>query len=503
MTKATFAIAIDWTDDNDFVDTGEVVTSRVLHNPGITVERGRDQIRSLSPPMAGACSFSLNNQSKDYSPANVSSPLYGNLLPGRAVKITADGSPFWRGNVDDLPQQPRIRGGAVAVPALGNIARLRGVNVSTILYTNITTDQAFGYLMAAAGLTVTTEYVALDTGQTTFTAWWCDDVNALTMLNRILDAEGPGAAVYEDASGVITFHSRYYRLLTTRGNTSQATFGNASTEPRHSPPFGYQPNLKGIVNAARMDVSQLTIGSYTLLFTYPGATLPIGPGQSVTLAIPHQSTPFDLPIWNIDSSDVTPSESTASTSVVTTATSSALTITNPNARTITYQGITMQAKPGTIASYGVANTIDTSASQGKYGKRTATPQAGNDLATLTSQKATIPFDPWPYLSLDAAQGLCDALVTLYQEPRATVTITVKNANSTRLAQQLARDISDRVTVQESQTGFSGTVYIERIKHVVTGGGLFHTTEFGCEETGPYGETARFETGSFETGRFGF
>jgi len=52
-------VGIDWNDDADYSDTGEDVSTRVLANPGIAIDRGRDQVRSLAPPMAGAATFDL------------------------------------------------------------------------------------------------------------------------------------------------------------------------------------------------------------------------------------------------------------------------------------------------------------------------------------------------------------------------------------------------------------------------------------------------------------
>ena len=106
MTSASWKVEIDWNNDGDWGDTGEDVTARVLNNPGIVVERGRDQIRALAPPMAGRCDFALNNASKDYSPEYASGPLYGNLLPGRAVRVRAtapSATGLWGGHLNPPP----------------------------------------------------------------------------------------------------------------------------------------------------------------------------------------------------------------------------------------------------------------------------------------------------------------------------------------------------------------------------------------------------------------
>lgn len=87
MTVASYRCEIDWNNDGDYLDTGEDVSARVRGREGIKYSRGRDQIRTLAPPMAGKLSLTLDNASRDYSPENAGGPLYGSLLPGRGVRV--------------------------------------------------------------------------------------------------------------------------------------------------------------------------------------------------------------------------------------------------------------------------------------------------------------------------------------------------------------------------------------------------------------------------------
>lgn len=80
-------IQIDW-DADGFTD-GDVVTGDVLERAGITMEYGRDQARSLSPMAAGRAALELNNRSRDYSPDNLASPLYGKLIQARPLRVRA------------------------------------------------------------------------------------------------------------------------------------------------------------------------------------------------------------------------------------------------------------------------------------------------------------------------------------------------------------------------------------------------------------------------------
>lgn len=490
MAAATWVAEVSWNNDSDFSDTGEDVTARVLNEPGIVMERGRDQLRALSPPMAGRAEFALNNASKDYSIEYASGPLYGNLLPGRPVRVRTtapSAATLWAGHLDDVQQEPFLRGGGrVRLPCLGKLARLKGTRVTTAFHLGdgLTTSAAIVEVLAAAGLTAS-DYTMLDTGKTVLAAWWCSDGDAFEMLRRLLDAEGPGAAIYEQADGKIAFHSRHYRLLTARSTTSQVTFGNGTTEPKHSPPFAYQPNLKDIANSAAVTVATLIDdGDFTspvVDITFDEEVfLPLGASLEVEFVL-------DEPIRDAVGGGRTEPAIVAHDAVldVTVGTRFVLTITaNPTA--ITLSGARLGGYPYSTERRVIRHAADTAASQAKYGVREASG-----------------FNPWPYLATATAQDLANAVATVYQEPNPTVTVTIANANSTRLTQQLTREVSDRVTVVESQTGLNAQMYIERIRHEVREGGRFHRTTFGCEKVGNHDDWFIFDVDNFDDESFGF
>jgi len=72
---------------------------------------------------------------------------------------------------------------------------------------------------------------ALDTGQSYMIATGAQaNVNAMDHLFTVQDSEY--GVLFFAGNGYATFHDRHHRLLTTECNTSQATFGNDSTERR-------------------------------------------------------------------------------------------------------------------------------------------------------------------------------------------------------------------------------------------------------------------------------
>ena len=84
MAQAKWLVCVDWNDDGDFSDTNEDVTSDVL---GLTLEQFRDLASDHIE--AARLELELKNDDHKYSPPNSSSPLSGNLSPGRKVWLRA------------------------------------------------------------------------------------------------------------------------------------------------------------------------------------------------------------------------------------------------------------------------------------------------------------------------------------------------------------------------------------------------------------------------------
>ena len=84
MVQAKWLVCVDWNDDGDFSDANEDVTSDVL---GLTLEHFRDLFSDHIE--AARLELELRNDGHKYSPPNTSSPLTGNLKPGRKVWVRA------------------------------------------------------------------------------------------------------------------------------------------------------------------------------------------------------------------------------------------------------------------------------------------------------------------------------------------------------------------------------------------------------------------------------
>jgi hypothetical protein len=485
MPFPTYQFAVDFGNNGTFVGTGEDVSARVLDTRGFTCERGRNQVKSLAQPQAGQAGInSLDNRSRDYSTENGSSPLAGNLLPGRRARATAVHSAvtynLFSGVVDDIEQHPEDK--TVSIPLLGTLSRLAGQKVTTALYRGITTDAALIVILDAVGWPALERVI--QTGQTTLLYWWLDDADAFDAVAQLVATEGPGATVYEDGAGNFIFENRHNRLLTTRSTTSQATFRDSGTAPWHTRPFTFSARLKEIVNTVVLPVNVRTEQALGPVWTLNG-TLNI-PALATVNIVAKAQEPFSgayTPVVNVDYT-VTDGSVTGVSLDRTSGASATIAITG-GASGATITGLQLRAYLLTKTEARVASTVDVSASVAKYGIKTY-----ND-------------EIWPEIGINTAQDFANAIALAYREPRAAATITVEGVDDTHRTQCLAREISDRITVVEAQTGLNADMMIEWIGHEVGMAGRSHVTQFGCEKAQSIGSYALWGSATWGSSTWAF
>jgi hypothetical protein len=88
MTVRGYTLAADWSGAGTYTGTLEDVTGYVLDEPTLYLEYGRE--RSSEPAPAGTLTFGLNNQGRQFSSENVSSPIADLVLPGTPIRLTFD-----------------------------------------------------------------------------------------------------------------------------------------------------------------------------------------------------------------------------------------------------------------------------------------------------------------------------------------------------------------------------------------------------------------------------
>lgn len=459
---ADYEFAVDWDADGAFTGTGEDVTDRVLERSSVTIRYGRDQARRLSPMAPGEMRIELNNVSRDYSPENSGSPLAGLVLPGREVRaqavLNATTYGLFRGNLDDYDVLPNRRDRSVPLTCVDGLARLRGVDVSTGLHGGLRTGEAIELLLDAVGWPADAR--DLDTGATTIPWWWLTDTDAYTALQELVDSEGPGALCAADADGNIVFRDRHHRLIRSASTTVQATWVDSGTEPVFSD-LSYDHGWRDIINSVTLPVAVRQLGSALSTVWSQDGQITLADGETVQL-VAQASSPFSGAVTPVSGTDIT---------VVSGTVTAGLSRTSGQVTTVS---LTASGGPAIVSAvqlraYALATvstvqiTAEDSTSISRYGRR-----------SLPSGRQPV------WAGVHDARAIADIILSQRAARLPTVTVTIVGGSDTQLAEQLGRDLSDRVHITDAETGLDADFFVEQIEHVIGAAGLFHTTRFGCE-----------------------
>jgi len=478
---ASYSVAVSWRGNNLFTDTGDLVDVR----PDVTVGYGRDQSRALAPIAMGAATFELNNLDRDYSPENTSSPLNGFILPARPVKITAvlDVTPFilFRGHFDDYTVHPAPNERRVSVTALDALAKLREAKGTTSLHPALRIGEAIGKVLDAIGWPAADR--DLDVGAST-TRWWSiDDAEAWQSILDLVSAEGPPSLVTVNPEGKIVFRDRHHRLLRTESVNSQATFRDTGTEPLFSAPLTYDQGWKDVFNDISISVDERDPEPDLADLWTSDLSYSINSGSTYTITI-KTSDPFHGAIPPVAGVDY---------------------ILRSGSASVTLSRTSGQSTTISILASG-ATVIDTLKLRGYPVTVSRTVQIDKNEPTSV---AAYGLKTWPdstkLACLEDARAVGDIVLSYRSERLPIVSFDVIGDRDSRLQQCLGRDLSDRVTIIDGETGLNRGFFIEQIQHRIPLGGMFHVTTFGCEAGPGPGDTPFIfddaNNGKFGTGKF--
>lgn len=482
MSTADYKVYVDWNNDGDYSDAGEDITSRVLgnRNAGVTFSYGRDHARAVEATRSGEASFDVNNESHDYSPDNGSSPLSGNLEPGRPVLIQATFNAvtytLFRGFLDGYELKPSEKDvSMVDFTAIDALGRIRESRLSTPLHQSLTSGQAINALLDSVGWPEDDRDI--DHGASVLRWWWEDDANGLDALNRILASEGPPAFAFIAPDGKFTFRDRHHRLTRTESKNIQATFRASGTEPLYSEPFEYSLGWRDLINQMVQDVEERE-PTATKVVWESDEPIALVTGESRVLQIKTNDPFFDAitPIAGTEDDGADIIVASGSVNIVMSrdsGLSTEITITATAATLITK--VAMRAKSVEVArKHRVSYQDDDSVEA--HGVRT-----GDDKAIWANK--------------NDAYAIAQIIVGQRKERLPVIHMTVKNANDTRLTNILDRDLSDRVHIVEAtHTNTDHDYFIETISHKITKAGKLHEVEFGLERS----VTEEIETPNFFT-----
>jgi hypothetical protein len=139
-------IAFATTNAFDTSPTWTDVSSYVLVNPGVSIQRGR--ANELTTFSAGKCTLTLRNDDGRFSPLNASSPYAGQLLPRKQIRVSATWAAtdyeMFRGFVTGWPQSYSKAKKQAFVP-------LECYDLFAILNETTLTDMYYGYMKTGIG----------------------------------------------------------------------------------------------------------------------------------------------------------------------------------------------------------------------------------------------------------------------------------------------------------------------------------------------------------------
>ncbi len=482
MVVASYKLQVDWANDGSWTGTGETIDMGRVR--GITCSFGRDRASQLTGrAKAGKLTATLDNRSGDYNPFNSDSPIYGNILPGRPVRLlgtstTQSDQAIWQGYLTRVTPQVFLGGDATAIlEATGPLGQINLDQIEVAMVTSQRTDQVVDDILDAAGWGAGSGYRTLDTGKTTISRYWKSQSYAVPALQEVESTEG--GFIREGKDGKIVFDNRHHRLAGV-GLTSQATYSDASGAARVYSGLIMDDPLPHIFNQFSTEVQGFTTASVAVLWTLSesGASSPsIAPGVARTWIARYPTTASantarGVALWTTTAAttdmlantaaDGSGTNVSASIGISVSKSSETMSITLTNNTSATAYVTKLQARgTGITADDPASIKQEDATSQTAFGKR-----------TWPSKTKFIP-------DTDEALDWADFNLSIYKDPTAVLRMTYfANRDTNAINEMLDRDISERVTVVAENTAdlsIDRDFFIESVQHKIDANRLHQVT----------------------------
>lgn len=314
----------------------------------------------------------------------------------------------------------------------------------------------------------------IDAGTVTLLYWWLDQrvrdrtasgEDALAALLKLVATEGPGAALYEDATGAIVFKDREARVTESRSINIQSTFRAAAggAEPLISHPYRHDPGTpQRVVNAASAVINQRVVNATAAVWSLGAYVQTLQAGEAVTFyARDPDGNPFKSAVTPVLTTDYTVNSGSISSVVLDRTSGAEVAVTfTAGASGCEFTSIQLRADlVAIVAQSTIVNTIDASTSIASYGTRSYQLPISAEISPLV------------------AQDFCDDIVAAYSDGRASILLTLRgNQNDARFTAALAREVNDRVRVIEPISNVDQECYVESVRHEVLAPAT-HVTQF--------------------------
>ena len=446
--ETKYEICNDWNNDGDFADTNEDITGNIK-----SVHFSRGKSDELGKAEVGQCSIVLNNADGLYTPSNSAGGLYGKLLPKRPLSIRANqyaiDYPLFYGFIEEIIPHPHLSEQDCIITATDGLDFLSRHDMSTALYKDTLTGTIHGYILTDAGWSATMR--TLDTGQNTVPYWYGHDVKARFAQEEIDDNEQGFS--YIDGSGYFNFEDRHHRSTTTH-QTSQATFTNTMAN------MTYSLNPRNVYNIIKTTITPWTIQALTTLWTLQETpTIPIGETYTYWGEASVSGDSVFVDAWTTpDATDYTATPDTVSI------------VTTKFARTIKLAITNTGTAPVLLSLLRARGTY--------YNDQTKVTFKAEDSTSQTSyQKRTLEFDGKYQTDNATAQSLCNYAIGKYKDPRAELSMSAMNQDDTILTNILGLEMSDRITIVNTELGLNAGYFIDYMEHDISMGGKLHTVNY--------------------------
>jgi len=459
-----YFVEVDWDNDGDFIDTYDDLT---INTKSVHFSRGKSD--ELGKAEVGQLSVTLNNAAGLYTPSNSAGGLYLSLLPKRPIKVyySSGGTnyPLFYGFIEEIIPHPHKTEQDCIITAVDGLDFLSRHDMATALYKDTLTGTIHGYILTDAGWSATTR--TLDAGQDTVPYWYGHDVKARFAQEEIDDSEQGFS--YVDGSGYFNFEDRHHRATATH-QTSQATFTNTMAN------ITYSMNPRNVYNIIKVTVTPWSLQSEAELWRLQEEPV-IPAGETYTYwgdaSVSGESVFVDAWVTPVATTDYTAWTATGGTGTDKTAD---ITITTTKfAKTIKLAVANGASVPVYLYLLKARGTY--------YDDQTKVTRKSEDSTSQTAyQKRTLELDGKYMTDADKAQDYVTYAIGKYKDPRAELSMSSMNQDSTILAKILALEISDRITVVNTTLGLNDDYFIDHMEHDISMSGKLHTVNYRLADT---------------------
>ena len=458
-TMPEFQVQIDWQQNGHFEGAYNFV-----HPKFISFERGKND--ELGRPTTGKCELRLNNSDNKYSPEYASSPIYGYVKPGREIQILAyydraQDEPYtlFRGRIFSITPHPHYSKEDCYILAVDGMDVLARAEISTEMHEDDKTGVLVGDILDQAGWDA--DRRTLDTGIDTLPYVWWNNAKAMLAINQL--EESQLGMFWVDGAGYARWEDRHHRLKG-QHTTARHEFDNSMVD------ITYEYSLKNIINRAIALFIPRTEQSSAVIWTLEEGTPSIAPGETYTFEAEYDYPAKSVvtPVANTDytinsASDGSGDDLSGDMTVTFTGYGESASVSIVSAAAVIAYITLFQIRGASITDdEAITRTKEDSTSQDDYG--------------LHSKYLTVPFQS----SLATTESLAQWLVSTYKDSIPDIKMNIMNADFEMWRELLARDISDRIAVKNTNLGLDADYFINKIKHRISQGGKLHEAEWTLE-----------------------